>query len=41
MVTSGGVATIEDVRALEEAGAAAAVVGTALYEDRFTLQEAV
>jgi phosphoribosylformimino-5-aminoimidazole carboxamide ribotide isomerase len=34
------VATLDDVRALEEAGAAAVVVGTALYEGRFTLKEA-
>jgi phosphoribosylformimino-5-aminoimidazole carboxamide ribotide isomerase len=40
VVASGGVATIEDVRALKGAGAAAVVVGTALYEGRFTLQEA-
>jgi phosphoribosylformimino-5-aminoimidazole carboxamide ribotide isomerase len=29
------------VRALEDAGAAAVVVGTALYEGRFTLEEAM
>ena len=40
VVASGGVATIEDVRALKDAGAAAVVVGTALYEGRFTLKEA-
>ena len=40
VVASGGVATLEDVRALREAGAAAVVVGTALYEGRFTLSEA-
>jgi phosphoribosylformimino-5-aminoimidazole carboxamide ribotide isomerase len=40
VVASGGVATIEDVLALREAGAAAAVVGSALYEGRFTLAEA-
>jgi phosphoribosylformimino-5-aminoimidazole carboxamide ribotide isomerase len=40
VVASGGVATLEDVVALEEAGAAAVVVGTALYEGRFTLREA-
>lgn len=41
VVASGGVATIGDVRALQEAGAAAAVVGTALYEGKFTLEEAM
>lgn len=41
VVASGGVASLADVRALEEAGAAAVVVGTALYEGRFTLREAM
>ncbi|MFC7008986.1 1-(5-phosphoribosyl)-5-[(5-phosphoribosylamino)methylideneamino]imidazole-4-carboxamide isomerase [Halalkalicoccus salilacus] len=40
VIASGGVASVEDVRALKEAGAAAVVVGTALYEGRFTLAEA-
>ena len=40
VIASGGVATIDDVRALRDAGAAAVVVGTALYEGRFTLAEA-
>ncbi|WP_255151139.1 1-(5-phosphoribosyl)-5-[(5-phosphoribosylamino)methylideneamino]imidazole-4-carboxamide isomerase [Halorarius halobius] len=40
VVASGGVATLSDVRALADAGAAAVVVGTALYEGRFTLEEA-
>ena len=40
IVASGGVATIEDVLALREAGAAAVVVGSALYEGKFTLVEA-
>ena len=40
VVASGGVATIEDIRALKEAGAAAVVVGSALYEGNFTLEEA-
>lgn len=40
VIASGGVATVEDVLALQRAGAAAVVVGTALYEDRFTLREA-
>jgi phosphoribosylformimino-5-aminoimidazole carboxamide ribotide isomerase len=41
VVASGGVATLDDVRALKEAGAAAVVVGTALYEGRFALREAM
>ncbi|TKX78460.1 1-(5-phosphoribosyl)-5-[(5-phosphoribosylamino)methylideneamino]imidazole-4-carboxamide isomerase [Halorubrum sp. SD626R] len=40
VVASGGVATTDDVVALKEAGAAAVVVGTALYEGTFTLREA-
>jgi phosphoribosylformimino-5-aminoimidazole carboxamide ribotide isomerase len=40
VVASGGVATVEDVVALRDSGAAAVVVGTALYEGRFTLGEA-
>jgi phosphoribosylformimino-5-aminoimidazole carboxamide ribotide isomerase len=41
VVASGGVASVDDVRALSDAGAAAAVVGTALYEGEFTLAEAM
>jgi len=41
VVASGGVATLDDVRALRDAGAAAVVVGSALYEGRFTLREAM
>ena len=40
VIASGGVATVDDVRALEEAGAAGVVVGTALYEGNFSLAEA-
>ena len=44
VIASGGVATIDDVIGLRGAGASAVVVGTALYEGKFTLaaaQEAV
>jgi len=41
VVASGGVATLDDVRTLRDAGAAAVVVGSALYEGRFTLREAM
>jgi phosphoribosylformimino-5-aminoimidazole carboxamide ribotide isomerase len=41
VVASGGVADVADVVALREAGAAAVVVGTALYEGSFTLAEAI
>ena len=40
VIASGGVATVDDVVALKDAGAAAVVVGTALYEGRFALREA-
>ncbi|MCU4741205.1 1-(5-phosphoribosyl)-5-[(5-phosphoribosylamino)methylideneamino]imidazole-4-carboxamide isomerase [Natronoglomus mannanivorans] len=40
IVASGGVATLADIDALREAGAAAVVVGSALYEGEFTLEEA-
>jgi phosphoribosylformimino-5-aminoimidazole carboxamide ribotide isomerase len=40
VVASGGVAAVEDIVALKKAGAAAVVVGTALYEGRFSLAEA-
>ena len=41
VIASGGVTTLDDVRALRDAGAAAVVVGTALYEGEFTLAEAI
>jgi len=41
VVASGGVATLDDVRALADAGASAVVVGSALYEGEFTLEEAM
>ncbi|QHS18141.1 1-(5-phosphoribosyl)-5-[(5-phosphoribosylamino)methylideneamino]imidazole-4-carboxamide isomerase [haloarchaeon 3A1-DGR] len=40
VIASGGVASLDDVVALREAGAAAVVIGTALYEGTFTLREA-
>jgi phosphoribosylformimino-5-aminoimidazole carboxamide ribotide isomerase len=40
VVASGGVASVEDVRALRDAGASAVVVGSALYQGAFTLAEA-
>jgi phosphoribosylformimino-5-aminoimidazole carboxamide ribotide isomerase len=40
VIASGGVATVDDVVALEAAGADAVVVGSALYEGAFTLSEA-
>jgi phosphoribosylformimino-5-aminoimidazole carboxamide ribotide isomerase len=40
VVASGGVGSLADVRALADAGAAAVVIGTALYEGAFTLADA-
>ena len=40
VVASGGVSSLDDVRDLKGTGAAAVVVGTALYEGAFTLEEA-
>jgi len=41
VIASGGVATIEDLDACAEAGAAGAIVGRALYEGRLDLSEAL
>lgn len=41
VIASGGVASLDDIRALEQAGVAAVVVGTALYEGTFTLEAAM
>jgi phosphoribosylformimino-5-aminoimidazole carboxamide ribotide isomerase len=38
---SGGVSSLADLEALREAGAAGAIVGKALWEERFGLEEAV
>ncbi len=40
VIATGGVASIADIKALRAAGAAAVVVGSALYEGAFTLAEA-
>lgn len=41
VIGSGGVATVEHLRQLADAGAEGAIIGTALYEGRLTLQEAL
>ena len=41
VIASGGVASLDDVRAVHAAGYAGAIVGRALYEGRFTLEEAL
>lgn len=38
---SGGVGTLDDVRIVREAGAAGLVIGIALYENKFTLKQAM
>jgi phosphoribosylformimino-5-aminoimidazole carboxamide ribotide isomerase len=38
---SGGVSSLDDLRALQKTGAAGAIVGRALYEGKFTLKEAL
>jgi phosphoribosylformimino-5-aminoimidazole carboxamide ribotide isomerase len=38
---SGGVSSLDDLRALQTTGSAGAIVGRALYEKKFTLQEAL
>ena len=41
VVSSGGVGTLDDLRALAKLDLQGAIVGRALYEDRFTIAEAV
>ncbi|ACY13020.1 1-(5-phosphoribosyl)-5-[(5-phosphoribosylamino)methylideneamino]imidazole-4-carboxamide isomerase [Haliangium ochraceum] len=41
VIASGGVGTLDDIRALAAAGVPSVVVGRALYENKFTLPEAL
>lgn len=41
VIASGGVSSLEDLRAVKEANLAGAIVGRALYDGRFTLVEAL
>ena len=41
VIASGGVDSLDDVRAAKEAGLAGVIVGRALYEGRFSLEEAM
>lgn len=41
VIASGGVGTLDDLRALRDTGVAGVIVGKALYEGRFTIDEAV
>jgi phosphoribosylformimino-5-aminoimidazole carboxamide ribotide isomerase len=39
IIASGGITTVEDVRAVRDAGAAGAIIGTALYTGRLDLKD--
>lgn len=41
LIASGGVASLEEIKALQEEGLYGAIIGKALYEKRFTLEEAL
>lgn len=41
VIASGGVSSVEDIRALREAGATGAIIGMALYTGRLSLEEAL
>jgi phosphoribosylformimino-5-aminoimidazole carboxamide ribotide isomerase len=41
VIASGGVTTLNDLKTLKNAGAFGVVVGSALYTDKFTLEEAI
>jgi phosphoribosylformimino-5-aminoimidazole carboxamide ribotide isomerase len=41
VIASGGVASLDDLRAVRAAGLSGAIVGRALYEGRFTLPQAL
>ena len=41
VIASGGVGSLDDLRALRDTGVAGVIVGKAIYEQRFTVEEAV
>jgi phosphoribosylformimino-5-aminoimidazole carboxamide ribotide isomerase len=41
VIASGGVGTLDELRALHDVGVAGVIVGKAIYEGRFTVEEAV
>ncbi len=41
IIASGGVTTVDDLRAIRDAGCAGAIVGRALYEGRLDLRQAI
>ncbi len=41
IIASGGISTLDDIKAVNEAGASGVIVGKALYNGNFTLKEAI
>ena len=41
IVASGGITTVDDIRAVQAIGCAGAIIGRALYEGRLTLPDAL
>jgi phosphoribosylformimino-5-aminoimidazole carboxamide ribotide isomerase len=41
VIASGGIASLDDIRAVRQLGCAGAIVGRALYEGRFDLASAI
>ena len=41
IIGSGGVSCLDDLRALRDAGCAGAILGRAMYEGAFSLEEAI
>jgi phosphoribosylformimino-5-aminoimidazole carboxamide ribotide isomerase len=41
VIISGGIASLDDLRAARDAGLTGAVAGRAIYEGRFTVREAL
>jgi len=41
VIASGGITTVDDIRAVKETGAAGAIIGSALYTGRITLAQAL
>ena len=41
VIASGGVGSLDDIAALRDTGVAGVIVGKAIYEKRFTVEEAV
>jgi phosphoribosylformimino-5-aminoimidazole carboxamide ribotide isomerase len=41
VIASGGIASLDDLRALARAGVPSAVIGRAIYEGTFTVEEAI